>query len=297
MPGHPHSSSWPGADSPRQSSGPERGRQCALKSPSFEPGRLLMLPAERTCLDRGWVREDGRHRGIFNHPVVMIDEDRDSVLVVIVSSMNDCPLSDKTPHVRMQHLPIHPKPPHPDTGELLRVVNGSADKASFVKVHEKYWFPKKIFGTNTDRNTGEELKLSAESLTLVIRAVADFKHDDCKDGHSRCRAGKETPRNTCRPYPDLPETLGPVSGIPSGRTAPPPSRSPPPPPRPHSWPNQQHYSTPPPRQDRANHEGSWRRPRDSPPYERDDWRQSPPDYQRSRNDRRQPRDSRRVCVW
>ena len=303
MPGRPISKSWPAADSPRQLSNADRRRKFDPKSPSFQPGRLLMLPQEYICRKRGWVREDEEfpHPGVFNHPVAMIGEDGDEILIVILSSINDRYLDEKGDHVRMQHLPIHPSPPHPDTRELLRI-NGSTDKPCYLKVHETYWFSRKLFGTNTDRESGQELMLDPASLALVIRAVNHFKHDRCT-AHAHCRAGKETPENSLRPYPDMPETLGPVPGTRNGVT--PRLPSPSPPRRPNSWshPGQQHYQTPPPRHDRVSHQGSWRHPssapwtRNSPPHQCENWRVSPTDPNRSRSPARHPKESPNGSFW
>lgn len=205
----------------KQSSKERPGQTRPREAPLFEPGRLLMLPDEVTCTDDGWVRQRDNfpHRGIFGHPVVMIQEREHEVLVLVMSTLNNHQdFASKDGYTRIQHIPIWPCEPHPDKGELL-LIDGETDKPSCVKVHEKYWFPKQIFRPNTDRFTGKQLKLGSSSVDYLNRAVHEFKG---KFNGYLSRSEQEDPKfNSSRPFYDIPFVVsGTVKYEPSVQTSP-----------------------------------------------------------------------------
>ncbi|KAH6880667.1 hypothetical protein B0T10DRAFT_495092 [Thelonectria olida] len=165
----------------------------------LHPGCILFLPRkDEIALDL-----EGEHGlpppGAFNHPVVVfLKRNTESrVAILIITSFGGKPLLDKSEGFRRGYLPIHPSQPHPESGLLLRLNNGSTlDKASCVKICEYYTVPYSIL---RNLRNGQRCTLSSTSYKILVnqaKAFISWEHirNDPEatallhPGHSRARS-------------------------------------------------------------------------------------------------------------
>ena len=146
-------------------------------NPTIRPGMLVCTINTAQFRWYQWSNPDGIHPGIYNHPGVILDVQGNDVHFLVISTIS---LKDRDASVRMQHLPIFPMDPHPDTGEQLWLKEGECHKPGYVKVHEVWILPIRILLKNCDPITGVELELQPESFDYVKEAVARYDWDQEK---------------------------------------------------------------------------------------------------------------------
>ncbi|KAL8791595.1 MAG: hypothetical protein Q9195_005800 [Heterodermia aff. obscurata] len=141
-----------------------------------------------------WDNPKGVDASIYNHPALILDVNGNNVKLLVITTQE---IAERSGYVRMQHLPIYPREPHPDTKEQLLLSGGeNGDRCrdpSYVKVYQIYEFPKRLLLTNVDKISKRELRLSDESFDYVKLAVARYKRD--------------TPHYTVRPFRGYPKVV------------------------------------------------------------------------------------------
>lgn len=160
-------------------------------NPTIEPGMLVCLIAAGQFRKYNWGHREDINSGIYGHPALILDVDGNNVKLLVISSQS---ITDRSPYVVMQHLPIYPREPHPFTGEQLMLSGGpNGDRCHspcYVKVYQVYDLPRRILLKNVDPTSKRELRLCHESFEYVKSAVANYQEDNFE--------------RTRRPFPGFP---------------------------------------------------------------------------------------------
>ena len=189
------------------------------KARVIDVGYLVLIIKTEQFAEKRYDNPEGYDTRVFGHPALVLETKGDLARVILVTSLGNCQLKDKSAHVRMQHIPIAPAPPHCDTREQIRLMHGTCHKkdSSYVKVHEQFWMPKAILLNNGDPKTKQQLRLTQRSFEYVREAVKKFQWVEKVGRHLA-----EMPHRTSRPFPGYPEmVVGPVRQGSSPRGSPP----------------------------------------------------------------------------
>ncbi|KAF8534688.1 hypothetical protein BDD12DRAFT_895355 [Trichophaea hybrida] len=150
----------------------------SVKDPNLDPDTILWLPAT-----------DPTHTitpvGRLNHPVLVLFTQRSNTLVCGITSFRSTSLLEKFPsqrqlNRRLQHLPLAPSDPHPDTGEILETVTTGTPyapargKQSYVKLRDKFSVPPGLL----EHLYGGTARLTKEAMATVTRKILDSEEID-----------------------------------------------------------------------------------------------------------------------
>ncbi|KAL8825570.1 MAG: hypothetical protein Q9191_004330 [Dirinaria sp. TL-2023a] len=167
-----YSSSW-GSSSSETSSRSYKRRYSPTRPssssavPSYEPGCMFNLPGLEECSTFS-CNLDGIEKGIFNHPVLLLEADGDHGYVLVTSSLDGKKLEEyhrKEYHVQMEHMPLLPAQSHHLTGEQLKFDQGlTMPRPCYVKIRDSHKIPLVCLKPYLVGRDQAQLRLAADSL-------------------------------------------------------------------------------------------------------------------------------------
>lgn len=180
----------------QSSFGSHSSRRSSNDLPIIAPGYLVCVINTQQFRNYDYQNPFRYLPQIFGHPAVVLRVQGETVTCALITSLGGKKFETKSPHVRMQHIPISPTSPHYHTGEQLRLEEGVCDKSedSYVKIHEVFEFPKRILLNNADKQSGLQLRFTERSFNYLAEAAKQFRWDQ------DFRNNPELPWNTSRPF-------------------------------------------------------------------------------------------------
>ena len=181
--------------------------------PSLETGGMFNLPSLEIC--KTYPCElDGIEKGIFNHPVLLLEVQGDHAYVLVTSSLDGKKLEDYHPkeyHVQMEHVPLFPAAPHRLTGEQLKFDQGlQMPRPCYVKIRERHLVPILCLKPyNVGTHDPQHLRLAPESLADLAWA-RDNTDADREQRYTARRGSLRLPSPLTTPTPTPPRTWSPT---------------------------------------------------------------------------------------